>query len=310
MPNNTTSGCDRVLSQAVGKWYGILARFGIEVGDGKHTACPICGPGKNSHRFRFDDKKGRGTWICTQCGSGDGLGLLMKKLNIGFVEACEEVAKVIGFVESHPIKQEKEVSPEKLRELFKASRPIIEGDPVTEYLKNRGLSTFPKSLRYAPKCWEFETKQDQKAMLAIFSQSDGEAITIHRTFIKDGKKLDIKSPKKVMPSLRKMAGGAVRLFSEETYTLGICEGIETAIAVKELFDVNIWAALSSALLEAFVPPVWAKRIEIFSDQDENYAGQKSAHILANRLIVKDKIPAVIKMPEKGDFLEDLINDNK
>ncbi len=29
-------------------------------------------------RFRFDDKEGRGTWICNHCGAGDGADLAMK----------------------------------------------------------------------------------------------------------------------------------------------------------------------------------------------------------------------------------------
>ena len=35
--------------------------------------CPMCG-GKD--RFRFDDKGGRGTWICSQCGAGDEIELV------------------------------------------------------------------------------------------------------------------------------------------------------------------------------------------------------------------------------------------
>jgi putative DNA primase/helicase len=41
----------------------------------------MCG-GKD--RFRFDDKEGHGTWICTHCGAGDGFSLLMKVMGIDF----------------------------------------------------------------------------------------------------------------------------------------------------------------------------------------------------------------------------------
>ena len=53
-----------------------LAAFSRRWGKGhqnRHQACPVCG---GSDRFRFDDKEGRGTWFCNQCGAGDGLKLV------------------------------------------------------------------------------------------------------------------------------------------------------------------------------------------------------------------------------------------
>ncbi|MDB9703750.1 AAA family ATPase [Rhodospirillales bacterium] len=63
-----------------GNWSAVLVSQGIDlkVLDGKHHPCPGCG-GKD--RFRFDDKDGRGTWICSQGGgqpiAGDALELLV-----------------------------------------------------------------------------------------------------------------------------------------------------------------------------------------------------------------------------------------
>ena len=55
-----------VKREATGKWVSILSGLGVEVSEDpkKHTACPICGPGNNSHRFRFDNLDGSGSWIC------------------------------------------------------------------------------------------------------------------------------------------------------------------------------------------------------------------------------------------------------
>ena len=44
----------------------------------RHGPCPVCG-GKD--RFRFDDKGGRGTWICSTCGAGDGIELVKRLLS-------------------------------------------------------------------------------------------------------------------------------------------------------------------------------------------------------------------------------------
>ena len=63
-----------------GNWRAILSALGIPSNllDGQHHPCPGCG-GKD--RFRFDDKDGRGTWICSQgdgtATAGDALDLLV-----------------------------------------------------------------------------------------------------------------------------------------------------------------------------------------------------------------------------------------
>lgn len=82
-----------VKLKANGQWQAILSYLGAEVPLNTHTACPHCG-GKD--RFRFDNKDGNGTFICNQCGSGDGLDLVQKILGGSVTEAAYEVANIIG----------------------------------------------------------------------------------------------------------------------------------------------------------------------------------------------------------------------
>ncbi|WP_424765240.1 DUF927 domain-containing protein [Proteus mirabilis] len=82
-----------VKLKANGQWQAILSHLGAEVPLNTHTACPHCG-GKD--RFRFDNKDGNGTFICNQCGSGDGLDLVQKILGGSVTEAAQEVASIIG----------------------------------------------------------------------------------------------------------------------------------------------------------------------------------------------------------------------
>ncbi|MBF0690497.1 DUF927 domain-containing protein [Providencia alcalifaciens] len=82
-----------VKLKANGQWQNILSNLGVEVPLNTHTACPHCG-GKD--RFRFDDKDGNGTFICSQCGSGDGLDLVQRVLGGSVTEAAYEVAGMIG----------------------------------------------------------------------------------------------------------------------------------------------------------------------------------------------------------------------
>ncbi|MCN6667948.1 DNA primase, partial [Escherichia coli] len=49
-----------------------------------------------SDRFRFDDREGRGTWYCNQCGAGDGLKLVEKVFGVSPSDAATKVAAVTG----------------------------------------------------------------------------------------------------------------------------------------------------------------------------------------------------------------------
>ncbi|EMX0571570.1 DNA primase, partial [Klebsiella pneumoniae] len=72
------------VKQACGHWPRILPALGMKVIKNRHQACPVCG---GADRFRFDDKEGRGTWFCNQCGAGDGLTLVEKVFGISASEA-------------------------------------------------------------------------------------------------------------------------------------------------------------------------------------------------------------------------------
>jgi putative DNA primase/helicase len=290
------------------KWAGICSALGINIGDGRHCACPICGPGKTGDRFRFADQQGKGNYYCSGCGTGDGWKLLMEVLHIDFKQAVQEVEKIIGIVKPVKHQPEEKITPEVLREIFKTSHPVRKDDAVHKYLTTRGISQIPHSLRCTSKCWEPETKKHQRAMLAVFSLPTSEAVTMHRTFIdNEGHKLDIDKPKKMLPTLKPMTGGAVRLF-EHTGQIGIAEGIETALAVHEMYAIPCWAALSAPLMEGFKPPVDVKEVIVFGDRDITYTGQKSAYTLANRLHIHDKIKVSVEFPKLtcNDFLDELI----
>ncbi|MFY2737951.1 primase-helicase zinc-binding domain-containing protein [Pseudocitrobacter faecalis] len=81
------------VKQACGHWPRILPALGVKVMKNRHLACPVCG---GSDRFRFDDKEGRGTWFCNQCGAGDGLKLVEKVFGVSASEAAGKVNAVTG----------------------------------------------------------------------------------------------------------------------------------------------------------------------------------------------------------------------
>lgn len=81
------------VKQACGHWPLILPALGVKVIKNRHQACPVCG---GSDRFRFDDKEGRGTWFCNQCGAGDGLKLVEKVFGVSASEAAGKVNALTG----------------------------------------------------------------------------------------------------------------------------------------------------------------------------------------------------------------------
>ncbi|MDU5191030.1 MAG: primase-helicase zinc-binding domain-containing protein, partial [Mixta calida] len=78
---------------ARGHWPRILPALGLNVVKNRHMPCPVCG---GTDRFRFDDQEGRGTWLCNQCGAGDGMDLVKKALRINLTEAAARVNGLTG----------------------------------------------------------------------------------------------------------------------------------------------------------------------------------------------------------------------
>ena len=296
---------ESVKAESIGRWYGIFNSLGLEVGEGKHCPCPVCG-GKD--RFRFTDQEGRGTYFCNHCGAGDGFKLIQNFFAVDFVESCRMVEKVVGSCVVKNSANEPAITKEKLREIFNGSKPASAKNVAGKYLQNRGLSVIPALLRGTNKCWCSERKGEFPAMLAIFKMPDGTAATMHRTYVtKDGDKEKIEQSKKMLPALQKMSGGCVRLFPHAKH-IAIAEGIETAIAVHEDTGLPVWAATTAVLLEKFkLPDLGIEQVSIFADNDANFTGQRAAYILANRLI-KDCAVSVYVPPRAGQDWLDILNE--
>jgi len=94
MNMNSATFVSDVRDAAIDHWPEVLATLGIEVPrGGKHGPCPVCG---GNDRFRLDDKGGRGTWICNQCGADDGIALVSRVVGKPVKEAAALVAGALG----------------------------------------------------------------------------------------------------------------------------------------------------------------------------------------------------------------------
>jgi hypothetical protein len=103
---------------------------------------------------------------------------------------------------------------------------------------------------------------------ALVTGADGAPVTVHRTYLTaDGRKAPVAEPKKLMGYPGDgLVGGAIRLFAPGA-TLGVAEGIETALAVHLRTGMPVWSAVSAGCSRAWSRPrrlrwSWSGRIGI------------------------------------------------
>jgi len=286
----------KTVESARGRWVGILKHYGLTDQQLRnvHQPCPLCG-GKD--RYRFDDKDGSGSYFCSGCGPGSGMDLVQKLTGMSFKEAADQIDQMVGNIRPLPTS----TKPDPVKRLRRIAKGIQAADginPVRLYLQARGLKPAPATL-YHPGLDYYEGGSKVgtfPAMAHLFKSADGKPLTYHLTYLTSrGEKAPVSSPKKVIPPVGPLSGGAIRLFPARD-DLGIAEGVETAIAATQRYGVPCWASYSATLLEQFQPPEGV-RVVVFGDSDESFTGQKSAYVLAHRL-KREGFDVSVKIPER------------
>ena len=323
---------------AYGRWPEIHAALGIDpryLKPRHHCPCPRCG-GKD--RYRYTDYQGRGGFICNQCypEGGSGFDLLMLVFGYDFAEAARQVAAVLGLAggqvrqyqptRAAPVtaaNPEPDCLPALLG-LWEEALPLADGDPVTGYLKTRGLplpETLPAALRYEPDLPYWTWLSDGMdcllrlaAMLAAITTPDGQLRGLHQTYLQpDGaggwRKLAVTHPEtgETLPVKKMRArfsgslkGAAVHLAApDEQGRLIVAEGIESALAASALFGLPAAAALSAHGMAVFEWPPETRELFIAADNDGNGTGIQAAEKLARRALLAG-IKANIWQPEQTD----------
>lgn len=304
-----------VRTIARGRWRGILLALGLDdrTLSGKHGPCPMCG---GRDRFRFDDREGRGTYFCSGCGAGDGVRLVMGITGLSFREAARRIELLAGTVQPSATRLERSDDDRlaALRRVYRESAPIMERDETVRYLRGRGLrlDELPQSLRTHPSLGYHDGGARVgtfPAMLAIVTDPTGKPISMHRTYLQEGKKAPVAEPRKMMQGCGPLPGAAIRL-TPVSRMLGIAEGIETALAARELFDVPVWSCISASGIVSFETPPEVQELIVFADHDLNFAGQKAAYEAAHRLKLRGIDVEVRTPPEPGDWLDHLRHRNR
>jgi putative DNA primase/helicase len=274
-------------------WPAVLEQLGIPRAAlrNKHGPCPACG---GRDRFRFDhEKRGRGSYICSQCGAGDGFKLLERVYGWDFSEARRRVIEVAGLAvsTSHWIPPPRREAPldapampdMRVYRLRKGRCRLQDCDQAVDYLAGRGLWPLPDGCTLAAHVSAEYFHGPQRigrysALMADVVDIEGELVTAHLTYLCGGKKLELADPestcadqrflpaRKILSKMDGRTGCAVRVMPAGD-ELGIAEGIETALSAAVIEGLPVWAALNTSLLAKFEPPPQTQRLVIYADND-------------------------------------------
>ena len=290
---------------ARGHWRLLLPALGVhrEAMTLRHGPCPFCG-GKD--RYRFCDYQGSGSWICNQCGKGDGFDLVLRLTGGTFGDLSIKIRDMLGAGRGRPVHQiqnEADDVRSKLLSIWGQTIQPKRGSPVGLYLTRRvPWLKSSHGLREHPALFNPATLTKGPAMVGLIQGSDGQPVNLHCTFItNEGDKVSAEPAKRVMRGALP-DGCAIRL-GPVGQTMGIAEGIENALSASMLNnDMVVWSAVNGGLLSKWTPPPEVQFVHIFGDNDASFTGQAKAYALANRLVVQFKIKTMVHIPnDTGDW---------
>ncbi|GJA86501.1 alkaline-shock protein [Aeromonas caviae] len=242
-----------VAAAACGHWPELLAAVGIDIPRrGKHGPCPFCG---GSDRFRLDDKGGRGTWICNQCGSGDGLDLLARVTGKSTKEAAELIAPLVGLsaggldpVERERIHQQQQARAEQERKQDEQQRQkaarraaAIAGDVaqgVSPYLTAKGLE-WPQATINRTLIREGGENYPAGSLVIPLTNEAGELVNV-QLIRADGSKRYLAGGQKA-GAFHRIGGGAF---------VAVVEGYATGLSVHLATGATVYCAMDCGNLAA------------------------------------------------------------
>lgn len=285
-----------------------------------HVPCPVHG-GTDGYRV-YDDFHQTGGSICNSCGNfSDGFATLEFATGLSISEIIKQVRDLLQggsipapktkpAVKSKPKTVTSKKATKRLRAAWLQSsrkdQTLIEA-----YVLSRGL---PVKLA---KVWAGQARQNtvmrtyqkvngkvvnygvQPAILSIVYNGEGQAISLHRTYLdsKGAKNTVLPNAKTLMPSKEgvKWFSCAVRLGEQPETTLNVAEGIETSLAVMAMGESHCWATINAQNLAGFVPPKNIETVVVWADLDKSNTGFEAAQSLQERLC-EQGIKVVIKLP--------------
>lgn len=170
-------------------------------------------------------------------------------------------------------------------ELWRQGEPI-RGTLAQVYLRSRGLLIdHMPTLRFLPRSAHGYMRRILfDAMIAAVQGPDRSVIATQLTWLdpSGGGKAPVDPPRRTIGALR---DGAIRLGAAGE-SLGIAEGVETAIAAQQIANVSVWATLGAQRLGNLAIPPGVKKLHIFADADKpgREAAEKAARAYQNYVV--------------------------
>ncbi len=306
----------KTVDAAKGRWPEIFEHYGLPPVTGKKHfkgKCPLCG---ETGDFRCDDQDGRGTWIC-KCDNGDGMKLLTLTQKKPFHEICNELDRLLGNDYQKVGKTPGISTAASLRKRvlskFAKLQPL-RGTSGEAYLNARGIFQLPaEAIRFNDK--QRHAGRVYQSLYSLATDNRGELCYLHQTLLDGPKKADIGTSVKRLKSLQEenylshAQSVAVRMFPVSS-TLGIAEGIETALSCYQIYQVNTWAVMNSNFMKKFRAPSGVRNLIIFADMDRHSATGHAAAFEcahANLMAKNDLLTVSIRWPDNEDFNAMLVN---
>lgn len=165
--------------------------------------------------------------------------------------------------------------------IWSRARPMRVEAHAGTYLLKRGLILvdYPSALRTTFLSYYEDGVEKRRcpAMLGAVTNQHGELVTLHRTFLTaEGHKALVSQPKKLTRASGPLAGASIKLDHpceiNNKLTLGVGEGIETALVCRLGSGIPTWSCVSASGMKSFIWPVGLESLVIFADNDKHGVG--------------------------------------
>jgi hypothetical protein len=246
-----------------------IALKGRRNGNGWLVSCPCPNHGKG---------RGDRSPSLSVSDGDDGRLLLRCFAGCGFLDILDEL-KLRGLIDG--------VQPEPSRRFTPSVHRLVELGPdvgalaiweatveahetvVDEYLNRRGVYLRPPMLR---------CRLDRRSMVAGMQAPDGKVIAIQQTWLtNEGEKA---AGKRLTTG--NLGAGAVRLGAVGR-SMGLAEGVETALSAMQMTGMSVWASLGASRLHNIEMPPEVEEVHVFVDNDEpgRTAAKRTADVHTN-----------------------------
>lgn len=196
---------------------------------------------------------------------------------------------------------------ERALELWDGALPL-KGTAAETYLASRGVSYGGDALRWHPFC-PFGKARVGCMVALVRGIVTNEPQAVHRTAIDPGGRKLSHLGSNGRLSLGPVGGGAVKLTEDADVTtvLAIGEGIETALSIRELPDLEhmpVWSVLSAGGIAGFPVQPGIESLWIAADNDASGTGDKASRQAAARLEAEGLEVITLSLDTVGSDLND------